>query len=171
MSDTRETPVPGYAYIALLGRSVWALINAYYAVVREKQLHPGRVIILAEEPYVASAQTAREGLAIISEAFGFSPVIDIVAVGEADVAGAGTAIEGLVREMKRQGSAVSVDITSGRKATVAGALITIARADLEVRNLFYLAIRATEDIARPYMMIPLHAQQIRDFIDDAAVRS
>jgi hypothetical protein len=41
------------AYITLLGRSVWALTNSYYAAIRERNYLPSRVCILTEEPYRA----------------------------------------------------------------------------------------------------------------------
>ena len=38
-------------YITLLGRSVWALLNTYYAITREAQYFPDTVYIAVEAPF------------------------------------------------------------------------------------------------------------------------
>ncbi|KUG19885.1 hypothetical protein ASZ90_010387 [hydrocarbon metagenome] len=159
--------MPRSAYIALLGRSTWALVNTYYAVLREMGLRPARVYILAEEPYAGSAPVVREAVGILSDSYGFSPDIDLITVPEADFTGAGNAIRSLAEDLTRDGFSVALDITSGRKAMVAGALITISRAHLDVSHIYYLAVKAENEIAKPYMMIPQKAQQVRDFMEDA----
>jgi hypothetical protein len=32
-------------YITMLGRSIWALLNSYYAVVRETEFRPARIVV------------------------------------------------------------------------------------------------------------------------------
>lgn len=165
------TPASGDAYIALLGRSTWALVNAYHAVLREKGLRPKRVIIVTEEPYAQDASIAAEAIGVISEGYGFGPAIGTDILPEADFVGAGQTIRSLAGDLIRQGFDVAIDITSGRKVTVAGALIAVSVAGLDIRHIYYLAMKSTDDVAKPYMMIPHQIQQIRDIMEDAGARS
>lgn len=160
-------PASGDAYIALLGRSTWALVNAYHAVLREKGLRPERVIIVTEEPYAREASIATDAIGIISGEYGFTPVIKMKILPEADFMQAGKAIKSLVGDLIGQGLNVAIDITSGRKVTVAGALIAVSVAGLDIRHIYYLAMKNTDDVAKPYMMIPHQIQQIRDIMENA----
>ena len=73
----------------------------------------------------------------------------------------GRKISARIKAGRKQGSKVAIDITPGRKALVAGALIPLA--SISVDHVFYLQITSTDDAAKPYMMIPLASQQLRDF--------
>jgi hypothetical protein len=161
--------MPGDAYITLLGRSVWALVNAYYAVLREKRLRPERVYIVTEDVYSGSASVAAEALRIISDGYGCAPEIVVQTVPEADFVGAGRKIRSLAGDVIGEGHHVAIDITSGRKVMVAGALLALSLARLDIRHIYYLAMRGVDDIAQPYMMIPLQNQRIHDVIEDAGV--
>ena len=164
-------PAPGDVYITLLGRSTWALVNAYHAVLREKGLRPERVSIVTEKPYSVNASTAVEAIRIISEGYGFAPVIEVEVLPEADFVRAGQTIRSLAADFIRQGFRVAIDITSGRKVTVAGALIAVSLAGLDIRHIYYLAMGSVDDVAKPYMMIPHQIQRIRDIMEDAGARS
>ncbi|UYU18867.1 MULTISPECIES: hypothetical protein [Methanoculleus] len=164
------TPASGDAYIALLGRSTWALVNAYHAVLHEKGLRPERVIIVTEEPYAREASIAAEAIGTVSEGYGFAPAIKTEILPEADFVRAGQTIRSLAGDLIRQGFDVAIDITSGRKVTVAGALIAVSVAGLDIRHIYYLAMKSTDDVAKPYMMIPHQIQQIRDIMEDAGAR-
>jgi len=164
------TPASGDAYITLLGRSTWALVNAYHAVLREKGLRPERVSIVTEEPYAQEASTAAEAIGIVSEGYGFVPAIGVEILPEADFVRAGQTIRSLAQDLIRQGFCVAIDITSGRKVTVAGALIAVSLAGLDIRHIYYLAMQNTDDVAKPYMMIPHQVQRIRDIMEDAGAR-
>ena len=166
-----EIPTPGDVYITLLGRSTWALVNAYHAVLREKGLRPERVSIVTEKPYSVNASTAVEAIRIISEGYGFAPVIKVEVLPEADFVRAGQTIRSLAADFIRQGFHVAIDITSGRKVTVAGALIAVSLAGLDIRHIYYLAMGSVDDVAKPYMMIPHQIQRIRDIMEDAGARS
>ncbi|NLA99417.1 MAG: hypothetical protein GX837_00350 [Methanomicrobiales archaeon] len=157
------------AYIALLGRSTWALINTFHAVLHEKGLRPKRVIIVTEEPYAREASIAADAIGIISEEYGFIPVIGMEILPETDFVEAGQTIRSLATDLIQQGLHVAIDITSGRKVTVAGALIAVSVAGLDIRHIYYLAMKNTDDVAKPYMMIPHQIQQIRDIMEDAEV--
>ncbi len=162
-----DGPMQGDAYITLLGRSTWALINTYYAVLREKGLRPDRIFIVVETPYADASDLAVEGIRIVSKAFGCTPDIHTETVREADFVGAGRTVRSLAGDLIGLGYRVALDITSGRKAMVAGALIATSLAHLDIRHIYYLAMKSLDDVAKPYMMIPLQIQQIRDFIEDA----
>ena len=164
-------PAPGDVYITLLGRSTWALVNAYHAVLREKGLRPERVAIVTEEPSAANASTAAEAIRIVSEGYGISPAIGVEVLPEADFVQAGRTIRSLAGDFIRQGFRVAIDITSGRKVTVAGALIAVSLAGLDIRHIYYLAMKSTDDVAKPYMMIPHQIQEIRDIMEDAGALS
>lgn len=164
------TPAGGDAYITLLGRSTWALVNAYHAVLREKGLRPERVSIVTEEPYAEDASIAAEAVRIVSERYGVSPVVEVEVLPEADFVRAGQTIRSLAKDFIRQGFRVAIDITSGRKVTVAGALIAVSIAGLDLRHIYYLAMKSTDDVAKPYMMIPRQIQKIRDIMEDAGSR-
>jgi hypothetical protein len=149
------------AYITILGRSSWALLNCYYAVLRETMFRPSEILIITEELFAPKIATVREGLAILSEAYHISPRTEDMVLGEADFLGACTRIPEAIRQRKTQGMTVAVDITSGRKALIAGALIAVPRESLD--HVFYLAITNIEGAARPYLMIPLQIQRLKDF--------
>jgi hypothetical protein len=161
--------MPADAYITFLGRSTWALVNTYYAVLREKGLRPGEVFIVTEAPYEGNAAVAARAIRVISENYELSPTITTEIVPEADFVGAGRVARTLASGLVEQGYRVAIDITSGRKVMVAGALIAISLAGLDISHIYYLAMRSVDDIAKPYMMIPLQIQQIRDVMEDAGV--
>ena len=149
------------AYITVLGRSTWALINTYYSVLMEKSYHPDITHIFAEEIYAEELDKAIEGIKILSEEFGFTPEIERHMVKEADFIEAGMKISSLVRELKEKGYAVAIDITPGRKALVAAALIPAVKHKMD--HVFYLAVKRLEP--KPYMMIPLSIQELKDFME------
>ena len=149
-------------YIAILGRSVWALLNTYYAVLRSKAYYPDEIHVFVEKPYEGTLGEVEEGLKIISAGFGLDPVIRQETVSEADFLDAGRKASLLVKPLKDSGSDVAIEITSGRKAVVAGALISLAR--VPVDHVYYLAIASLEDASKPHMMIPLQIQRLKDFV-------
>ena len=148
-------------YITMTGRSDWALLNTYYAVLRETKFRPTQIIILSETEHAAQIPVVKKGLAILSEGFGIAPQVDVEQVQTGDFIEAGRKISARIKDGRKQGSKVAIDITPGRKALVAGALIPLA--NIAVDHVFYLQITSTEDAAKPYMMIPLASQQLRDF--------
>ncbi|MCD6558297.1 hypothetical protein DRN43_07250 [Thermococci archaeon] len=152
------------AYVTMLGRSTWAMINAYYAIVMHKKYYPDEIYIFLEDIYAEKIPKAVGALKIISRAFGFEPKINWFIVEEANFVDADKKIGKLLKELKEKGFEIAIEITSGRKAVVAGALIH--GIPLNVDHVFYLAIRSMEYANRPYMMIPLHVQILRDFVGD-----
>ena len=148
-------------YITMTGRSVWALLNAYYAVLRETPFRPTQIIIVSEAEHAGQIPLVKSGLTILSEAYGIAPQVDVEQIQTGDFMDAGKKISARIKSGKERGSRVAIDITPGRKALVAGALIPIA--SLSVDHVFYLQITSTDDAAKPYMQIPLAFQQLKDF--------
>jgi hypothetical protein len=148
-------------YITILGRSSWALLNCYYAVLRETTFRPTEILVITEELFSTQIGPVRKGLSILSEAYRISPQIGEMILGEADFLAACTQIPEAIQQRKREGKAVAVDITSGRKALIAGALMAVPRESLD--HVFYLALTTIEGVAKPYLMIPLQMQRLKDF--------
>lgn len=157
------------AYITLLGRSTWALVNAYHAVLREKGLRPEQVYIVTEKPYDEDVSLATRAILVISEGYGIAPTIKTEILPRADFVKAGAAVKSLAEDLIAQGFDVSIDITSGRKVTVAGTLIAISAAGIHIRHIYYLAMKSLDDVAKPYMMIPHQIQGIRDLMEDTSI--
>jgi len=151
------------AYITLLGRSVWAVLNTYYAVLVEKKYYPEMIHIFTERSYSEHLETVAEGMRALSEEFGFTPEINSTIIEDRDFITAVRRIGELVKELKEQRWSVAIDITPGRKTLVSAALIPAVKLRLE--HVFYLAVKEIEP--KPYMMIPLANQQLRDFMEEA----
>jgi len=52
------------AYITILGCSMWALLNTYYAVLMEKAYYPDAIHVFAEDAYAGELEKVVEGLKI-----------------------------------------------------------------------------------------------------------
>jgi hypothetical protein len=158
-------------YITMLGRSIWAVLNSYYAVLKEKQYYPDEIILFAETEHDKDLDLTKQGLALTSSHFGISPDIhhQIISDVECRVGSkdsfiiAVQCVSSLIRERKNAGDTVALDITPGKKTLVAGALLPIKYSDVD--HLFYLS--AKEITPAPFMMIPFQTQQINDFIEQA----
>jgi hypothetical protein len=145
----------------MTGRSVWALLNTYYAVLRETSYRPTEIIILSETEHERQIPVVKQGLKILSEGYDITPKVGMEQIPTGDFIEAGRKISARIRKVKNEGSKIAIDITPGRKALVAGALIPLA--SISVDHIFYLQITSTDDAAKPYMMIPFTSQQLRDF--------
>jgi hypothetical protein len=140
-------------------------VNTYYAVLTEREYLPDRVYIFTEKTYEGEVDKSVRAIKILSQEFGCNPEPDTQVVSDWDFLGAGKKIFELVKGLKDDGFEVAIDITPGRKALVVAALISGIK--IRIDHVYYLAIRSTDDAAKPYMMIPLQIQQIRDFMTDS----
>ncbi|QYZ78181.1 hypothetical protein E2N92_01405 [Methanofollis formosanus] len=156
--------VRAQAYITLAGRSGWALLNTYHAVLRERGYRPAEVHLVAWEE--SALGTVLEGIRLISERYAFSPRISVVRVAEGDYAAAGERVLGLVRAFAARGFETALDITPGRKAAIVSVCLDLAAADLRVDHIYYLGLPIPDPPARPYLLIPLHIQPLRDLIEE-----
>ncbi|MDW7776380.1 MAG: hypothetical protein SCH39_08630 [Methanosarcinales archaeon] len=166
---------PKNIYITMLGRSIWAVLNSYYAVLKEKQYYPDEIILIAEtipDPeHTRNLELTKQGLALTSSHFGISPAIHHQVISEAECKvksddafiKAVQCLSRLIKERKKAGYTVALDITPGRKTLVTGALLPITLSDVD--HVFYLSVR---DITpAPFMMIPFQTQHINDFKEQA----
>ena len=147
-------------YISLLGRSVWATLNTYYAVLDETDFQPDIIWIVTESSFEEQLPVLVEGYEIISTGFNIKPSIKTVVLPEGNISEAGIEVRGLVDSYTKE-DVVALDITSARKALVAGALL--ATADNKPAHIFYLKIDSLDDSAKPYLMIPRQIQTLHDF--------
>jgi hypothetical protein len=149
------------AYITLMGRSGWAVINSFYASVIETDYRPEEVILLYEAQYTDGIKPVVEGLEIVQGTYS-TPNVEQVEVPTSDAHAAGQVALDLVRKLKEKGSEVALDITGGRKALVAGSLLALKDQGLD--HVYYLAIETVEGVAKPYLMIPERIQKLIDLV-------
>lgn len=154
------------AYVTILGRSTWALINSFYAVL-ESNYYPDTVHVFLEEIYSVEKEKVEAALKIFKEEFNLYYEVTTHITGESDFVNAGKQIYELLKNLIAEGFEVAVDITSGRKYLVAAALLPASK--LPVHHLFYLELKNLRDAAKPYYMIPLGIQRLRDFVQDASL--
>jgi hypothetical protein len=164
-------------YITMLGRSVWAVLNSYYAVLREKEFFPDEIVLFAEGQIngelTKDIDTTIHGLEILSEKFNISPLVRYEVVSECecevnsdnDFMKMVQCIVELIKDRKNAGDVVAVDITPGKKTLVAGTLLPINLSLID--HVFYLSVK--DIIPRPYTMIPYQIQQLNDFKEQAEV--
>lgn len=151
------------AYITVLGRSIWAVINAFYAVLRQKGTRPDVIYIVTEDLFKDKLDLTQEGLQIIAEEFGFRPKIERKVVVEGNPTVAGHEISTLINDLKSSGYSIDVDITPGRKSLVAGIMIAFKKENVD--NVYYLDIKTIVDVNIPYAMIPMQLQSLKVFIE------
>jgi len=147
------------AYIALLGRSIWATLNTYYAMLLETDYRPELVWLLVESNYEDKLTSLGEGFEIISMGFDFQPTIRSKTIPTGSIAETGPIIRKLHDELQSNYK-TALDITSARKAAVAGALLATSNAKPD--HIYYLEIDSLEETNKPYVMIPFQRQKLHD---------
>lgn len=151
------------AYLTLLGRSTWALINSFYAVLEEKGYHPDKVMVYTEGS--SETQSIVEAIRSISNEYGFNPSIEITEIPEGGFIAAGLTVSADLKRLKEEGYETALDITPGRKPLVAGAILSASKQNID--HIYYLMIDSTEDADKPYLLIPRKRQTLTDFIKEA----
>lgn len=152
------------AYLTLLGRSTWATVNAYYAVLEHKRYYPDEVYIILEKIHLDKLKKTIEALNLISQSYGLHPVISYKVVKENDPLDVKAVFEEILENLKVKGAKIAIEITSARKALAVPAVIYGIK--YSVDHIFYLALRSLEHADRPYYMIPLQNQLLRDFREE-----
>jgi hypothetical protein len=147
------------AYITLMGRSGWAVVNSFYSSILETEFRPCSVTILYESEHANTLAPVVEGLKIIQETY-TKPNVTAHSVSTSDMDAAGEAARPIVNRIKEQEGQVALDITGGRKALVAGTLL--GSLDSKLDYVYYLDIETTEGVAKPYPMIPYRMQQLKE---------
>ncbi len=151
------------AYVTLLGRSGWALVNTYYAVV-SKGKKPEKVFIFTEEIYREKLPKVIDALRAISQAYNFVPKIETVIIPDNSFLEADRKFKELFKSLERDGYTIGLDITSGRKALATAAVVQLR--EFPVDRIIYLALLDMDFPDRPYMMIPKHMQRLKNFLGD-----
>ncbi|NJE10049.1 hypothetical protein [Thermococcus sp. MAR1] len=151
------------AYITLLGRSEWALVNTYYAVVSRGR-KPDRVFIFTEETYRKKLPRVVEALKVISRAYNFTPEIEAIVIPDNSFLEADRKFKELFQRLEKEGYTIGLDITSGRKALATAAVVQLR--EFPVDRIIYMALLDMDFPDRPYMMIPTHMQRLKNFLGD-----
>jgi len=151
------------AYITVLGRYLWAMVNSYYAVLREEDYYPDKVYIVAEKRSESEVDRGKEAFEILSEQYDISPDVETIIVENVDFISAGEQISQAIKELKEEESKIALDITPGRKPLITAALVPAIKQGLE--HIYYLEISDLNDVAKPYMEIPLGKQKLWDLLD------
>jgi len=144
-----------------LGRSPWPLVNTYYSVL-SRDRKPEVVYVFTEEKYSKTLRKVVGALRLLSEAYGVNPQIRTVVIPDDDFLDADKKFQEVFTALSRAGYMIGLDITSGRKALVAAALVQIK--DYPVDRVVYMALLDRDYPDRPYMMIPLHMQRMKNFL-------
>jgi hypothetical protein len=150
------------AYVALHGRSIWATLNTYYAVLLETDFRPDVIWLVTESRYGDQLGVLDEGFDIISIGFDIRPMIRSLTLPTGKIVEAGIQVRKLFDSLKEMETAM--DITSARKAVVSGALL--ATADNKPDHIYYLEIDDVEDKAKPYTMISFQQQRLHDLREE-----
>jgi len=147
------------AYITLMGRSGWAVLNSFHASVIETDYRPQEIHILCESQFSDDVRPVKQGIEIIQSSYS-TPSVHVVEIPDWDARTTGATALSLVQQLRRDGFEIALDITGGRKAPVAGSLLALKNESL--RHLFYLGIETTEGAAKPYLLIPKRKQKLFD---------
>ena len=147
------------AFITVLGRYVWAMVNSYYAVLREEEYFPDAVYIVSEERYRFKAQKGKRAFEILNQGYDVDCEVEVIVVEDVDFVSAGKRITEIINNL--DSSEIALDITPGRKPLVTAALVPAIKQDLE--HIYYLEVTDLKNMARPYLEIPLSKQTLWDF--------
>lgn len=156
------------AYITFAGRSAWALLNTYHAVLREGAYAPSEVYIVTDPACRPAPPGLVEGIRTISERYGTDPRISTVDLPCGDHAAAGEAVLRLAERLSAEGRTIALDITPGRKAAIVSACAALAAAGIAPAHIYYLGLQVEDGIPLPYPMIPLHLQALHDLAGGGA---
>ncbi len=154
------------AYVTLLGRSPWAVVNTYYKVLKEGKGKRDirRVYVFTEERYRKNLPRVVMAIKVISEAYNLHPAIETEVVPDYGFFVADRKFKELFAKLEKDGYRIGLDITSGRKALVAAAIVQIR--EFPVAFIVYMGLLDLDFPDRPYMMIPTHMQRLRNFLGD-----
>ncbi|WP_457751963.1 hypothetical protein [Thermococcus sp.] len=153
------------AYVTLLGRSPWAVVNTYYKLLTRGG-RAEKIYVFTEERYKHNLPKVVRALKALSEAYNTNPAIETVVVPDYGFFVADEKFRELFSKLEKEGYRMGLDITSGRKALVAAAIVQIK--EFPVAFIVYMGLYDTEFPDRPYMMIPTHMQPIKNFLGDGS---
>ena len=151
-------------YITLLGRSLHAIINSFWATVKIHEYHPDKMYIIHEVhegdfEYIQS--TIENNLDTIMSEYGFSSEIVFVDVDFLDFQGCMDRINEIL-EMHKDDS-IAIDITSSRKYMAIAAVLSGWES---VEHIFFLHTEMVKYREMPFMMRPMlyqHPLDLKNF--------
>jgi hypothetical protein len=150
------------AYITLLGRSSWSLLNTYYAVLNQGKFFPNIIHIFVEDLYKNKLEKVMKGLQLLNESFSITALIDSTIVKNDEILPAKNLLDKYLENLKNDEYSIALDITPGRKALVAAALIAVGK--IPADHIFYLAVDSIEDI--PLLMKPGTICHLHDYLHE-----
>jgi hypothetical protein len=150
------------AYITLLGRSSWSLLNTYYAVLNQEKFSPDIIHIFVENLYKDKLEKVLTGLQILNESFDIHLTIEKTVVSNDEIIPVKSTLIKCLKDLKNKGYTIALDITPGRKALVAAALMSTRK--LGINHVFYLAVDSIEDI--PLLMKPGAIIHLHDYLHE-----
>ncbi len=151
------------AYITILGRSVWAMVNTYYAVLREDDYRPDKIFIFTEKSFSQEAEKGKVAMEVLNENYEHESNIIIKVVDDVDFVSAGNQLMDKINELGEDEYDISLDITPGRKPLVVASLLPTKKKELE--HVYYLEISDLKNADHPYMEIPMEKQRLWDFTE------
>ncbi|MBD3229741.1 MAG: hypothetical protein GF329_16285 [Candidatus Lokiarchaeota archaeon] len=149
-------------YFTTIGRSGWATINSYYAVLKHEEYFPDKINVIAEEISQDKVKMVKNGLEILSDEFNVKNEINTEIVKISEIRSFGEELNSKIKEIKNLGHKVALDITSGRKILVGSILIKLEKDNVDY--IFYLDISTIKKVNKPYEMIPSHIQVLRKLL-------
>ncbi|MFW6195979.1 MAG: TM1812 family CRISPR-associated protein [Thermoplasmatota archaeon] len=142
-------------FITFVGRSEWAVVNSFTAILFHTDLKPGKIHLLYKSSDNEIAESCVEGLNGILDVKGIAcDIIEHELKDEFDLMKPAEIMEDILDEDEE----VVIDITPARKFMSSSALIEGMRND--VKGIYYLYIDSIEDADRPYFDIPLPRQDL-----------
>ncbi len=142
-------------FITFLGRSKWAVVNSFRAVLYHADIDPCEVHLLFKSSDRERAASCVDGIHDILEVKGLDCNVHRHPVEEErDLMKPANTVEDILEEAER----AVIDITPARKFMASSALIEGTRKDAV--EIYYLYIDTVEDADRPYLDIPLPRQDL-----------
>lgn len=149
-------PEKDVTFITFIGRSEWAVVNSFWAILFHRDLTPSKVHILFRSSDEDKTESCIEGLKKILEAEEIECTIEEHEVEERfDLMGPAE----IVNEIMDENEKIVLDITPARKFMASGSLVQAMKRDIE--DVYYLYIDEVDESAkRPYLDIPLPRQEL-----------
>lgn len=145
-----------FTFITFVGRSEWAVVNSFWAVLFHEEIYPDKIHIITREDNLERAKKCKEGIKAILDGYDIESEIEI---NETDLDEDLGHSADLVKKICIEDESKKVlDITGGTKGVTSGALIRAVECD--VSSIYYLFIDSLEDADRPYLDIPLPRHKV-----------
>jgi len=153
-----ELPEKDVTFITFVGRSEWAVVNSFWAILYHRDLRPSKVHILFRTSDEDRAKSCIEGLKEILEVEEMDCLVKEHEVKEKfDLMGPAEIVEEIMEESEE--NKIVLDITPARKFMASGSLVQAMKRDIE--DVYYLYIDEVDEAAkRPYLDIPLPRQEL-----------